>query len=118
LVARTNNGLESVFHTLKHGERRRSGRKILTQDFEALPPTAALATNLRHPDYVQLLCGSLDHLAEAFAELDAPHRSRSIAVGAKQDNTTAETASLSTTDKRFVRQPNFEERILTAAACA
>jgi hypothetical protein len=118
LVARTNNGLESVFHTLKHGERRRSGRKILTQDFEALPPTAALATNLCHPDYVQLLCGSLDRLAEAFAELDAPHRSRSIAVGAKQDNTTAETASLSTTDKRFVRQPSFEECILTAAACA
>src|SRR5256885_12413034 len=34
LVARTNNGLESLFHTIKHGERRRSGRKILTQDFE------------------------------------------------------------------------------------
>src|SRR5207245_1041030 len=29
LVARTNNGLESLFHTIKHGERRRSGRKIL-----------------------------------------------------------------------------------------
>src|SRR2546430_17146856 len=43
LVARTNNGLESLFHTIKHGERRRSGRKILTQDFEILPPAAALA---------------------------------------------------------------------------
>ena len=118
LVARTNNGLESLFHTLKHGERRRSGRKILTQDFEVLPPAAALATNLRHPDYVRLVCGSLDHLAEAFAELDATHRSRSIAVGAQQNNTTAESASLSTTDKRFVRQPIFEECILAAAKCA
>ncbi len=43
LVARTNNGLESLFHTIKHGERRRSGRKILTQDFEVLPPAAALS---------------------------------------------------------------------------
>src|SRR5207249_488890 len=88
LVARTNNGLESLFHTIKHGERRRSGRKILTQDFEILPPAAALATNLHHADYVSLLCGSLDRLPEAFAALDAPHRSRSIAVGAKQSSTT------------------------------
>lgn len=118
LVARTNNGLESLFHTIKHGERRRSGRKILTQDFEVLPPAAALATNLRHPDYVSLLCGSLDRLPEAFAQLDAAHRSRSIAVGTKQDNTTVESASLSTTDKRFVRRPIFEQRILKAAQCA
>jgi hypothetical protein len=118
LVARTNNGLESLFHTIKHGERRRSGRKILTQDFEVLPPAAALATNLHYADYVSLLCGSLDQLPEAFAQLDAPHRSRSIAVGAKQNNTTAEGASLSTTDKRLVRRQIFEEYILQAAKCA
>src|SRR5256884_1775609 len=77
LVARTNNGLESLFHTIKHGERRRSGRKILTQDFEILPPAAALATNLHHADYVSLLCGSLDRLPEAFAALDAPQDRKS-----------------------------------------
>src|SRR5207247_10907256 len=44
LVARTNNGLESLFHTLKHRARSRSDHKILTQYFELLPPTAALAT--------------------------------------------------------------------------
>jgi hypothetical protein len=115
LVARTNNGLESLFHSIKHGERRRSGRKILTQDFEVLPPAAALATNLRHADYVSLLCGSLDRLPEVFAQLDAAQRSRSIAVGKKQDHTTIESASLSTTDKRFVRRPIFEQRILNAA---
>ena len=70
-MARTNNRLESLFHTIKHGERRRSGRKILTQDFEILPPAAALATNLHHADYVSLVCGSLDRLPEAFAALDA-----------------------------------------------
>lgn len=118
LVARTNNGLESLFHTIKHGERRRSGRKILTQDFEILPPAAALATNLHHADCVSLVCGSLDRLPEAFAALDAPHRSRSIAVSAKQSSTTVETASLSTIDKRFVRRPIFEEYILDAAKCA
>jgi len=117
LVARTNNDLESLFHTIKHGERRRSGRKILTQDFEVLPPAAALASNLRHPDYVSLVCGSLDHLAEAFAQLDAPDRSRSIAAGPRHNNTTTESASLSTRDKQLVRRPIFEDRILAASQC-
>src|SRR5256884_9227770 len=60
LEARTNNGLVSLFHTNKHGERRRSGRKILNQDFEILPPAAALPTNVLHADYVSLLRGTLD----------------------------------------------------------
>jgi hypothetical protein len=38
LVDRTNDAIESQFHILKHGERRRSGRKILTQDLEKLSP--------------------------------------------------------------------------------
>ena len=42
LVDRTNNVLESFFHKMKHYERRRSGRKILTQDFENIPPAATL----------------------------------------------------------------------------
>jgi hypothetical protein len=38
LVDRTNNVLEGLFHVIKHGERRRSGRKVLSQDFDQLPP--------------------------------------------------------------------------------
>jgi hypothetical protein len=117
IVARTNNDLESFFHTIKHGERRRSGRKILTQDFESLPPAAALAANLRHPDYVDIVCGSLDRLAPAFAELDAANRSRSIAAGVAH-HTTTETASLSTFDKRIVRKPALADRIIAAAQYA
>jgi hypothetical protein len=115
-VERTNNDLESFFHTIKHGERRRSGRKILTQDFESLPPAAALAANLRHPDYVRVVCGSLDSLASAFAELDVANRSRSIAAGIPH-RPIIETASLSTLDKRLVRKPALADRILAAAQC-
>jgi hypothetical protein len=71
LVARTNNILEGFFRNLKHDERRRSGRRTLTQDLEHLPPAAALARNLTRPDYVQILCGSLTDLPAAFAGLDA-----------------------------------------------
>ena len=77
LVERTNNCLEGLFDDMKRGERRRSGRKVLTQDLEQLPPAAALATNLRSADYVAILCGSLDKLPQAFAQLDASCRRRS-----------------------------------------
>src|SRR3989441_4873874 len=116
LVERTNNDLESLFHTIKHGERRRSGRKFLTHDFEVLPPAATLAANLRDPDYVGIVCGSLDSLAAAFAELDATNRSLSIAP-AMVPTPTIETASLSTLDKRLVRKPALSDRIMAAAQC-
>ena len=115
LVARTNNIEENEFHTLKHGERRRSGRKKLTQDLEVMPPAALLAGNLRHPDYVSLVCGSLDRLPQTFAQLDAGDRSVSIAARPSQDMPKTETASLSSADKQFIRQTLFESRILTAA---
>ena len=74
LVDRTNNILESWFGSLKHAERRRSGRKILTQDFERLSPSAALAQNLDCLEYVEILCGSLGNLPTAFARLDVRRR--------------------------------------------
>ena len=115
-MERTNNDLESLFHTIKHGERRRSGRKFLTRDFELLPPAATLAANLTHPDYVRIVCGSLDDLAAAFAELDSADRSRSIAA-VMAETTAIETASLSTFDKRLVRKPALGARIFAAAQC-
>ncbi len=92
-----------------------SGRKILTQDFERLAPAAALAINLTHADYVEIVCGSLDRLADAFAQLDAANRSRSIAAATKHRNTTVETASLSTLDRRLVRKSAMGDRIIAAA---
>ncbi len=113
LVDRTNNILESWFGSLKHAERRRSGRKILTQDFERLPPSAALALNLDRPDYVEILCGSLGDLPAAFARLDAANRHKPTA--ARQGSVDPETASLSTRDRRLVRIPALEKRITAAA---
>ena len=124
VVSRTNNELEGFFHTMKHGERRRSGRKVLTQDFERLPPQAALAANLERPDYVALLCGSLDRLAAAFAELDAQRRRAApvlcepvadAAVTDDADDTPLVSASLPTTDRRIVRSAAMKRRIESAA---
>jgi hypothetical protein len=120
VVDRTNNILESFFRTVKHGERRRSGRKVLTQDLEQLPPGAALAMNLTADDYVRIVCGSLDQLPRAFAELDA-HKETSLAGtnAANTSDTILETdvasASLPTADRRLIRAAEMEIRIMAAA---
>ena len=42
----------------------------LGRDLEDQPAQAALVANLQHPEYVSVVCGSLDNLTTAFAELD------------------------------------------------
>jgi hypothetical protein len=70
VVERTNNLAEHYFGTDKQNLRRRLGRAHLGRDLEDQPAQAALASSLRHPDYVRVLCGSLEHLPTAFAGLD------------------------------------------------
>jgi hypothetical protein len=70
VVQRTNNVDEHFFGNEKQQLRRRVGRAHLGRDLEDQSAQAALAANLRHPDYVRILCGSLEHLHNAFAELD------------------------------------------------
>jgi hypothetical protein len=121
LVDRTNNSEETLFHHFKRGERRRSGRKVLSQDMEQLPPAAALALNLQHQDYVAILCGSLDKLPAAFAELDAGSRRRSAlvvkAAARVADATDCDvvSASLPTEDRNLIRTDGMDRRIQAAA---
>jgi hypothetical protein len=120
LVARTNNLLEAFFHRMKHAERRRSGRKVLTDDFEHLPAEAALAYNLSKPDYVEILCGSLERLPDAFSDLDIAKRSQELQshpskrTGAEQAPR-ADFASLPHADRRIVRAESLRQRIEAAA---
>lgn len=70
VVERTNNVAEHFFGTDKQKLRRRLGRANLGRDLEDQPAQAVLISNLNHPDYVKITCGSLDNLPTAFAELD------------------------------------------------
>jgi hypothetical protein len=119
LVERTNNYPEGFFRDLKHGERRRSGRKVLTQDFESLPSEAALAKNLRCEDYLTIVCGSIDQLHKSFAHLDATDRSARLSgersVRIPQRTADISSASLSTPDRRLVRAVEMKQRLLAAA---
>lgn len=118
LVERTNVLLENFWHEVKHGERRRSGRKVLSQDFEQLPAEAILARNLTRHDYVAIVCGTLDDLPRAFAGLDAAERSLSLparlrAAASRTTDGDGEiiSASLPKADRDLVRTLDMRQRI-------
>ena len=121
LVARTNELLENYFKQIKHLERRRSGRKNLTQDLEHLPASAALVNNLKDTKYVSIVCGSLDNLAKAFAQLDQEEQSRrqkglpTTPTDNLERVLRISTSSLSTADRRIVRTDEMNRRIKKAA---
>ena len=121
LVDRTNNSLEGFFRAMKHAERRRSGRKNLAQDFDHLPAEAALVSNLNCPDYVAIVCGSLDRLPRAFADLDAADRRKTLATPTHVPQVRLPpipeitSTSLPTLDKRLIRTEAMQQRIDAAA---
>ena len=69
VVHRTNNPPEYFFGDTKQDLRRRVGRAQLRRDMQQQPAQVALVRNLRCPDYVRILCGSIDNLPAAFADL-------------------------------------------------
>ncbi len=115
VVDRTNILAEGFFNDMKHGERRRSGRKILSQDLEDRPAEAALVKNLEHLDYVEIVCGDIGRLPELFADLDAREDEAPRKERCYRDEK-IETASLSRNDRDFVRQDFLEKSIRSAAS--
>jgi hypothetical protein len=74
VVPRTNNVVEQFFALDKQQLRRRLGRAHLARDLAQRPAQAALVANLRHPDYVRIVCGSLENLPSCFSLLDQQTR--------------------------------------------
>jgi hypothetical protein len=121
-VDRTNYLIESLNCAIKRAERRRSGRKRLTQDMEHFPAGAALAFNLNDEDYVRLMCGSLDQLPSAFADLDRDGRQHLLQgltppsrVDFFEPPTSIASASLQREDRTLVRNEGVKRRFVAAA---
>ncbi len=74
VMERTNNVAEHFFAVNNQRLRRRVGRKHLGHDLDQQPAQAALVLNLLRNDYVRVLCGSLQNLPDAFAQIaHTPH---------------------------------------------
>ncbi len=116
LVDRTNNLLEDLFKEIKRKERRRSGRKFLSQDLEQLPAAASFTINLTRPDYVNILCGDLSKLPQLFSKIDATMRQNSLlkiddTLFHLEENIEAITTSFPYKDRLFVRKEELLNHI-------
>jgi hypothetical protein len=104
---RTTNELEGYWSESKRCCRHTQGRRNLTRSFEALPAELMLIPNLRNAEYVQIvLDGSLDHLAEKFAE--AQSQSSSYTTW----RTTNRSLNLGRLPARVLRQACFVEHLI------
>ena len=95
--------------------------EVCTQDFEDLPAEAALAYNLKHEDYVAIVCGSLEKLPQAFSKIDLAEKQRTLDNKPKIDLALdaqlplTESASLPRADRNLVRTKEMKQRILAIA---
>jgi hypothetical protein len=93
------------------------------QDLEKLHAEAALAYNLKRDYYVSLLCGSLERLPEAFAELDSNERFDGLlgvnSIDEEEQDLKAAlriaSASLCPADRQIIRTEEMNLRITAAA---
>jgi hypothetical protein len=118
IIDRTNNVLENFFRRMKHGERRRSGRKILTRDFECIPAAMVLATNLSDQKYVKTVCGSLDRLPFLFSKADREYRDELKKLKSTPSNNfyiDEGFDNVSMPDKYFVRKDMVRNWIIAAS---
>ena len=83
--------------------------------------SSGVTYNLKDADYVSIVCGSLDKLAEAFVQLDQEEQRRQQKGLISTESEDLErvlqlsTSSLSTADKRIVRTDSMNRRIKQAA---
>jgi ElaB/YqjD/DUF883 family membrane-anchored ribosome-binding protein len=116
IVCRTNNCLENFNGRLKQEERKRSGRKVLTKDFEDLPEGVPLIKNLKKLDYVEVLCGSLENLPVEIAKSDHAERVKKDIKRIHIKTESEVTASLPKDDRQFIRKINIAKFIQNVVA--
>jgi hypothetical protein len=71
-----------------------------------MPAEAALVRNLERDDYVAIVCGSLDRLAEAFAELDRNEQPSWIAM-----STSASSKASHSRTKKMTSRSSYSSRV-------
>jgi hypothetical protein len=102
VVQRTNNLPERFFRLPKRFERRVTGKKRVHREVDALSSQALLVFNLKTPRYVELVCGSLEQLPEAFAEL---------ARKGKFPKPSTDQSTASILDRKARRDPDFAKAV-------
>ena len=100
---------ERYFREPKRFERRVTGKKRVNREIDALSSHALIVFNLKNPSYVESVCGSLDALPRAFADL---------ARKGKYPTTSVRESTATILDRKTRRDPAFAARVAAAFAMA
>jgi len=105
-IIRTTNQLEQDWGSAKRVKRHVTGRKKLTREFNSLPKEFMLAQNLKNPDYVDLVLGSIEKLPERLAEIGS--QASSFSSWVKKQNT----HNIGRISKTIIRKDNFIKELV------
>jgi hypothetical protein len=112
-ILRTNNILEQHFRRFNYWCRRIHGNHSVRRNLENIPEQFPMVENLKNPNYVQLIFGDENKIAEKFAKVD-----KNIITEMRNNLKTKEKIYSSNKIKKNIRNPDFKKLLIGSFASA
>jgi len=112
-ILRTNNILEQHFRRLNYWCRRIHGNHSVRRNLENIPEQFPMVENLKNPNYVRLVFGDENRIAEQFAKVD-----KSTISKMRNNLKTKYKLHSSNQIKKIIRGPDFKDLLVGSFASA
>ena len=112
-ILRTNNILEQHFRRFNYWCRRIHGNHSVRRNLENIPEQFPMVENLKNPNYVQLIFGDENKIAEQFAKVD-----KNIISKMRNNHKTKQKIYSSNKIKKTIRHPDFKKLLIGSFASA
>jgi hypothetical protein len=112
-ILRTNNILEQHFRRFNYSCRRIHGNHSVRRNLENIPEQFPMVENLKNPNYVQLIFGDENKIAEKFAKVD-----KNIITEMRNNLKTKQKIYSSNKIKKTIRNPDFKKLLIDSFASA
>ena len=112
-ILRTNNILEQHFRRFNYWCRRIHGNHSVRRNLENIPEQFPMVENLKNPNYVQLIFGDENKIAEKFAKVD-----KNIITEMRNNLKTKQKIYSSNKIKKTIRNPDFKKLLIGSFASA
>jgi hypothetical protein len=112
-ILRTNNILEQHFRRFNYSCRRIHGNHSVRRNLENIPEQLPMVENLKNPNYVQLIFGDENKIAEKFAKVD-----KNIITEMRNSLKTKQKIYSSNKIKKTIRNPDFKKLLIDSFASA
>ena len=112
-ILRTNNILERHFRRFNYWCRRIHGNHSVRRNLENIPEQFPMVENLKNPNYVQLIFGDENKIAQQFAKVD-----KNIVSDMKSNLKIKQKIYSSNKIKKTIRNSNFKKLLVDSFASA